>query len=142
MVDGDPHQLRQVIANLMRNAFVHTPPSTPIEVTVTADGGRARVEVRDHGPGLPADAGEAIFERFWRADAAAGAARPEPVSASRSSTRSPVPTAAAPARPTPPAAVHCSPSTCPPAASRPAEPHAPGRATAGARPAGPTATPR
>ena len=29
LVWGDPHQLRQVLANLMRNALVHTPPGTP-----------------------------------------------------------------------------------------------------------------
>jgi two-component system OmpR family sensor kinase len=72
MVLGDPHQLRQVIANLMRNAVVHTPPGTPIEVTVAVEGGAAAIRVRDHGPGLPPDASDAIFERFWRADPGRG----------------------------------------------------------------------
>jgi two-component system OmpR family sensor kinase len=61
-----------VIANLMRNAVVHTPAGTPIEVTVGSDGEEATVEVRDHGPGLPPEATEAIFERFWRADPGRG----------------------------------------------------------------------
>jgi two-component system OmpR family sensor kinase len=72
LVLGDPHQLRQVIANLMRNAVVHTPAGTPIDVTVGRDGPDATIEVRDHGPGLPPDAVEAIFERFWRADPGRG----------------------------------------------------------------------
>jgi len=65
---GDAHQLRQVLANLVRNALVHTPAGSPIDVTVGREDGDVRLEVRDHGPGLPtADAG-AIFERFWRAE--------------------------------------------------------------------------
>ena len=66
-VVGDPHQLRQVLSNLLRNALVHTPAGTPIEVTVTHDGVDEVVEVRDHGPGLPQVDGD-LFERFWRAE--------------------------------------------------------------------------
>jgi two-component system OmpR family sensor kinase len=67
VVHGDAHQLRQVLANLLRNAVVHTPAGTPTEVTVGSDGAHARLVVRDHGPGLPGD-GREIFERFWRAE--------------------------------------------------------------------------
>jgi two-component system OmpR family sensor kinase len=62
---GDADQLRQVLANLLRNALVHTPAGTPIEVSVTPGVG---IEVRDHGPGLPTDDADALFERFWRAE--------------------------------------------------------------------------
>ena len=75
LVLGDADQLRQVIGNLTRNALVHTPPGTPVEIGVARDGGSVRVAVRDHGPGLPADAQDdpdALFERFWRADPARG----------------------------------------------------------------------
>ena len=68
IVLGDAHQLRQVLANLLRNALVHTPSGTPIEVLVSADGSAVRVQVRDHGPGLPNDDPAALFERFWRAE--------------------------------------------------------------------------
>jgi two-component system, OmpR family, sensor kinase len=68
VVLGDPHQLRQVLGNLMRNALVHTPPATPIEVTVGRKDGRVSLEVRDHGPGLPATEQDSLFERFWRAE--------------------------------------------------------------------------
>jgi two-component system, OmpR family, sensor kinase len=65
---GDAHQLRQVLANLLRNALVHTPPGTGVEVSVANGDGRVRLRVRDHGPGLPTGDADALFERFWRAE--------------------------------------------------------------------------
>jgi two-component system OmpR family sensor kinase len=67
-VSGDPHQLHQVLANLMGNALVHTPAGTPIEVSVSHDGANVIVSVRDHGPGLPDGSTERLFDRFWRAE--------------------------------------------------------------------------
>ena len=65
---ADRDQLRQVLANLTRNALIHTPATSPIEVAVWREQDRAVLEVRDHGPGLPEDIGDKVFERFWRAD--------------------------------------------------------------------------
>jgi two-component system, OmpR family, sensor kinase len=67
-VVGDPHQLRQVLGNLIRNALVHTPPDTRIEVSVARAHEEAHLEVRDHGPGLPTADMDALFDRFWRAE--------------------------------------------------------------------------
>jgi two-component system OmpR family sensor kinase len=67
-VIGDADQLRQVLGNLLRNAFVHTPAGTPVEVTLERADGEARLEIRDHGPGLPPGEPEALFERFWRTE--------------------------------------------------------------------------
>ena len=72
VVEGDESQLRQVISNLTRNALVHTPAGTPIELRVARGDGEATIEVRDHGPGLPTSDTEALFERFWRADPGRG----------------------------------------------------------------------
>lgn len=69
VLSADAHQLRQVLGNLLRNALVHTPAGTPIDVAVGRDGGTVRLEVRDHGPGLPTDDTGVLFERFWRAEA-------------------------------------------------------------------------
>ncbi len=71
VVRGDEARLRQVLANLVGNAARHTPPRTPVEVVVGgADGGRTAVlEVRDHGPGIPPEHAERVFERFYRVDA-------------------------------------------------------------------------
>jgi two-component system OmpR family sensor kinase len=68
LVLGDRDQLRQVLGNLLRNAFVHTPGGTPIEVSLRQVEGEVRLEVRDHGPGLPTSDAEALFERFWRSE--------------------------------------------------------------------------
>ena len=65
---GDPEQLRQVVSNLTRNAVIHTPSGTAIEITVSRKGESAALEVRDHGAGLPADVGDHLFERFWRTE--------------------------------------------------------------------------
>lgn len=68
VVVGDDQRLRQVVTNLMRNAIVHTPPRTPIEVQVAARNGHADLTVVDHGPGLPDGSEERVFEPFFRAD--------------------------------------------------------------------------
>lgn len=68
LVRGNDGQLRQVLANLLRNALVHTPEGTPIEVRSRHDDGHVELEVRDHGPGLPGDDPDALFDRFWRAE--------------------------------------------------------------------------
>jgi two-component system OmpR family sensor kinase len=68
VVNGDDPRLRQVMGNLMRNALVHTPTRTPIEVEVSTEDSVARISVTDHGPGLPDEDAHRIFEPFYRAD--------------------------------------------------------------------------
>jgi len=66
---ADEQQLRQVVTNLVTNARVHTPDGTPIEILVgRVDARHVALHVRDHGPGIPADARDEVFERFYRAD--------------------------------------------------------------------------
>ena len=67
-VDGDESQLRQVVANLLANARVHTPAGTPVRVSVHVVDGMARLEVADEGPGMAPDVATKVFERFYRAD--------------------------------------------------------------------------
>jgi len=68
LVLGDTDRLRQVLANLLRNALVHTPAGTPIDIWTGRRDERVVVEVRDYGPGLPPGDAEALFGRFWRAE--------------------------------------------------------------------------
>jgi two-component system OmpR family sensor kinase len=57
-----------VIGNLLTNARVHTPPGTPVDVRVAAEGTLAVLEVTDHGAGLPPADLPHVFDRFYRAD--------------------------------------------------------------------------
>lgn len=68
VVAGDEMRLRQVVGNLMRNALVHTPAGTPIDVAVARHNGSAILTVADHGPGLSSDDATRVFDAFYRAD--------------------------------------------------------------------------
>ena len=68
VVTGDDPRLRQALGNLLRNALVHTPLGTPVEVGLRREGDHAVLDVVDHGPGIPPGNAERIFERFYRAD--------------------------------------------------------------------------
>jgi two-component system OmpR family sensor kinase len=68
VVEGDDTRLRQVVGNLVRNALVHTPQQTAIEISVSTEDGVGRMSVADHGPGLGPGEMERIFEPFYRAD--------------------------------------------------------------------------
>ena len=68
VVNGDDTRLRQVVGNLVRNAIVHTPPQTPIDISLSTEDSVARLSVADHGPGLSAEEIDRIFEPFYRAD--------------------------------------------------------------------------
>ncbi len=65
---ADPQRLHQVVANLLSNARVHTPPGTKVEVSLHATADTVVLTVADDGPGIPAEAIEGIFERFSRVD--------------------------------------------------------------------------
>ena len=68
VVLGDSDRLRQVIANLVGNALVHTAADAAIEIHVARRGAEAVLEVTDHGAGMPPDVAQRAFERFFRAD--------------------------------------------------------------------------
>ncbi len=63
-----PEALSRVVGNLLDNAIKFSPDGTPIEVQVRA----GCVEVRDHGPGIPANDLPFVFDRFYRAVDARG----------------------------------------------------------------------
>ena len=68
VVTGDEDRLRQVLANVVGNALVHTPSGAAIELQLRRDGDRAVVDVVDHGPGMPPEIAARVTERFFRAD--------------------------------------------------------------------------
>jgi signal transduction histidine kinase len=73
--------LRGAVENVVRNAVRHTADRTRVDVSLEcrdgAGGGRAVVEVRDHGPGVPEEAVAGLFVPFNRviSDGAQGAER-------------------------------------------------------------------
>lgn len=68
VVIGDDARLRQVLANLLGNVATHTPAGSPVEVAVLPEADAVVLEVRDHGPGIPAEHRDLVFERFHRVD--------------------------------------------------------------------------
>jgi signal transduction histidine kinase len=70
VVTADEPRIRQVLANLLGNVRVHTPPSAPVTVRVYAEGGGAVLEVADRGPGMSAHDAARAFDRFHRGESA------------------------------------------------------------------------
>jgi signal transduction histidine kinase len=67
MVSGNAYAIDDAIRNLIENAVAHAPPRTEVTIRARADGS---IDVSDHGPGVPQEDRERIFERFWRGRAA------------------------------------------------------------------------
>jgi signal transduction histidine kinase len=65
---GDAERVLQIGRVLVENALVHTPTGTTVRVTTALDGGRATLAVGNDGPGIPVEARERIFDRFYRLD--------------------------------------------------------------------------
>ena len=65
--------LEQVLVNLLENAARYAPSATTVEIAGRAGSDAFVLEVRDRGPGIPAEKAKRIFDRFYRApDAAPG----------------------------------------------------------------------
>jgi two-component system OmpR family sensor kinase len=68
VVHGDGERLTQVVANLLANLRVHTPPGTSATFSLTEVDGWVEASLADSGQGFPADALPVVFDRFYRAD--------------------------------------------------------------------------
>jgi signal transduction histidine kinase len=65
---GDPQLLRRLIANLLDNAIRYTMPDGQVEAGLDIEEGSVVLTVADTGVGIPAEAMDRIFERFYRFD--------------------------------------------------------------------------
>jgi PAS domain S-box-containing protein len=65
-VGADADRITQVVTNYMTNALKYSPPDRPVDVAVETRGGRARVAVRDGGPGIPKAERARVWELFHR----------------------------------------------------------------------------
>jgi signal transduction histidine kinase len=67
-VAADRGRLQQVLGNLLDNAFKYSPEGGTVRALVSPDGDHASIVVSDEGLGVPDDARDAIFQRFYRVD--------------------------------------------------------------------------
>ncbi len=65
-VDGD--RIKQVLTNLVNNAGRFSADGSEVQVVVSSANGRHRLEVVDHGEGIPEMLRDKVFDRFYRAD--------------------------------------------------------------------------
>jgi signal transduction histidine kinase len=67
-VRGDSGLLRSMIHNLLENATKFSSSQTAVELRLGESNGNVKLEISDHGPGIPAEALPHVFERFFRAE--------------------------------------------------------------------------
>lgn len=63
---GDVDQLTQVLENLIGNAVKYAPGDSPVVVAAVGMDHHVWLSVRDQGPGIPPDALDLIFQKFYR----------------------------------------------------------------------------
>jgi two-component system, OmpR family, phosphate regulon sensor histidine kinase PhoR len=70
-VRADSDRIQQVFFNLVENAIKYGEAGGQVEIATQAvNDARIRIAVADDGPGIPADARDRVFERFYRVDRA------------------------------------------------------------------------
>jgi signal transduction histidine kinase len=67
-VIGDGERIRQIMGNLMDNAFNYTPSNGTIRINIHQQNGEMQVDVQDNGVGISPEDQARIFERFFRGE--------------------------------------------------------------------------
>ncbi len=68
-VRGDPERVRQILDNLVSNAYHYTPANGKINIALhRLDEDQVQIDVQDNGIGIPPADQERIFERFFRGE--------------------------------------------------------------------------
>lgn len=63
-IDVDPDRFHQVLTNLISNAAKFSPPGGAVTIGADRRGGKLRISVSDHGPGIPEEFRQRIFGKF------------------------------------------------------------------------------
>ena len=66
VVEADELRLRQIILNLVSNAFKYSPAGSPLEISASVESQAATLRIRDYGSGVPVADQTRLFERFVR----------------------------------------------------------------------------
>lgn len=72
VVEVDEQRLTQALLNLLQNAAIHAPGTSRVELRARPERESWRIEVRDHGDGLPAGEEDAVFQPFYQASSSRG----------------------------------------------------------------------
>ena len=67
---GDADLLGRLVLNLLDNAIKYSPSQGTVDVSLSRCNGHYEIRVTDSGPGIPPEAHERVFERFFRVDSA------------------------------------------------------------------------
>jgi two-component system sensor histidine kinase KdpD len=65
-VHVDPVLFEQLFVNLLENAQKYAPQTSSIEIATRTLADAVEIDVRDHGPGIPVEHQELVFEKFYR----------------------------------------------------------------------------
>ncbi len=67
-ITGDLERVRQILANIVDNAYHYTPAQGTITIHMEEMNGEVQVDVKDSGIGIPPEEQERVFERFYRGE--------------------------------------------------------------------------
>jgi len=67
-VMADPERIRQILGNLVDNAYNYTPAQGSIKISLHKENGNVQVDVKDSGIGVSLEQRERVFERFFRGE--------------------------------------------------------------------------
>ena len=62
----DPGLMVQAFINILDNSFKYSPPESSVDITAELRGEHVEIAIIDHGPGIPNDDLERVFDKFYR----------------------------------------------------------------------------
>ncbi len=66
IINGDRDRIKDVLTNLLINAFDYSPEGGILQITCTPATNTVRIEIQDQGPGVPPQLREKVFEKFYK----------------------------------------------------------------------------